>query len=363
MHILFVTRKYPPSTGGMENSAHELYTELAKTHEVTLIKWGGANKFLPIVYPWLFVQALIAGFQKRPDVIYMQDGLMAPMGWLLKACLGRPTVLTIHGKEATYANPLYQAIVPRFIRKQTLLIAVSNETRQTAQAAMPGINPLVIFNGVSDKFYAPKRRDAQYAAVASALDMKPEELKKYKLLHTNGRLVRRKGVLWFIDEVLPKLVAKQQVLYVVSGKGKDREVIESAILDHGLQNNVRLLGKIPDPLLHNLYNVADLFVMPNIPVRNDMEGFGLVALEAASCGTTVIASKLEGIKDAIVDGENGCLVQPLDAQGYVSAILRELTRSSLGSQAVRDYTLAHYSWAEVARQYEAAMQHLIVPRR
>jgi phosphatidylinositol alpha-1,6-mannosyltransferase len=287
---------------------------------------------------------------------------MAPLGWLLKLLVHRPTVMTIHGKEATYANSLYQLVVPRFVVRQTLLVTVSNETKRIVQQAFPGTNPLVIFNGVTDGFYAPERRDAQYEAVAAAIGMPAAELKHYKILHTNGRLVRRKGVLWFVDEVLPQLVAERPVLYVVSGTGKDQEVIEAAIADRGLQKQVRLLGRVSDDLLRSLYNVADIFVMPNIPVANDMEGFGLVALEAASCGTTVLASKLEGIQDAIIDGHNGLLVEPLDAPAYVRVILRELQHPTLQPQLVREFTLKHYAWAEMARQYDAAMQHLLIRR-
>ncbi|MEJ0072837.1 MAG: glycosyltransferase [Candidatus Saccharibacteria bacterium] len=57
-------------------------------------------------------------------------------------------------------------------------------------------------------------------------------------------------------------------------------------------------------MLYALYNASDLFVMPNIPVANDIEGFGLVATEASSCGTPVIGSDLEGIKDAVTVGKD-----------------------------------------------------------
>jgi glycosyltransferase involved in cell wall biosynthesis len=358
MHILFVTRKYPPSTGGMQNAAYELYKSLAITNDVTLIKWGGANKALPVIYPLLFIRALIKGLANKPDVIYLQDGIMAPMGSMLRLLLRRPTVITIHGKEATYGNPIYKMIIPPFVRKQNVLVAVSKETEQTVRKAIPGTKPLVIFNGVSDSYYSPQNREAQFAAVASAVGMPLDELRTYKLLHTNGRLVRRKGVLWFIDEVMPKLVAERPVLYLVSGDGKDRELIQAAIEDKGLQHNVRMLGRVSDELLRNLYNVADLFVMPNIPVPNDMEGFGLVALEAASCGTPVVASKLEGIQDAIIDRKNGFLIPPTNSAEYVRVISRELYSSSLPKEAVRGYTLDHYSWVGTAHQYEEIMRGL-----
>jgi glycosyltransferase involved in cell wall biosynthesis len=209
MKILYVTRKYPPSTGGMENAAYELYKALAAKHEVTLIKWGGANKALPVIYPWLFVRALVIAWSKHPDAIYMQDGVMAPMGWLLRELTGRPTVITIHGKEVTYANPVYRVLVPSWVRKQSAAVAVSNETKEQAEEALPGLHAEVVFNGVSDSFYEPSH-DTALHTIATTIGMDVSELKQYKILHTNGRFVRRKGVLWFINEVLPKLVSERQ---------------------------------------------------------------------------------------------------------------------------------------------------------
>lgn len=341
----------------MENAAYELHAALAAGNDVTLVKWGGTNKLLPVVYPWLLLQALWHGIAHRPDVVYLQDGIMAPLGWILKVLLRRPTVMTIHGLEATYQNPLYKVMVTPFICRQTRLVAVSNETKQKVEQGLPGVHPSVIFNGLRDSFYAPRDRAENLQLIARETGIPLEQLQASKLLHTNGRLVRRKGVLWFIDTVMPQLDAS--VLYLVSGKGKDQEVIEAAIKEHGLEQRVRLLGRVSDELLQALYNTADVFVMPNIPVPNDMEGFGLVALEAASCGTTVVASRLEGIQDAIIDGQNGLLVQPGDTAAYVEVIGRELQNRSLQSESVRSYTLAHYSWDETARQYQALMQQLI----
>lgn len=358
MHILFVTRKYPPSTGGMENAAFELYTALAATNDVTLVQWGGTNKALPVVYPWLFMQALWHGLRRRPDVIYLQDGLMGPLGWALKGLLRRPSVITVHGLEATYANPLYRAVVPPFIKRQTAIVTGSSATRKVVEDAFPGVKPKLISYGVNDIFYQPDSRAAQLKLIATEAGIPLKRLQQSKLLHTSGRLVRRKGVLWFVNNVMPQLVADQPVLYLVSGTGKDQEAIEVAITKHGLEESVHLLGRVSDELLHALYNAADIFVMPNIPVANDMEGFGLVSLEAASCGTTVIASELEGIQDAIQNGKNGILLEPKYVTAYVQTIERELRKPSLRREAVRAYTLEHNSWEESARQYEMLMRKL-----
>ncbi|QQS18918.1 hypothetical protein IPL68_02550 [Candidatus Saccharibacteria bacterium] len=61
MKILYVTRKFPPTVGGMENVAAWLYDELAKRADVKLIKFGGANKWLLVVFPWLTLRAIATG--------------------------------------------------------------------------------------------------------------------------------------------------------------------------------------------------------------------------------------------------------------------------------------------------------------
>jgi len=344
----------------MENAAFELHQALSAENDVTLVKWGGSNLVLPFVYTWMFLQALWFGWTDRPDVIYLQDGIMASMGWLLKGLLRRPTLLTIHGREATYGLFLYKLMVTPFIPRQSQLVAVSKETKTMVEKALPGTHPLLIHNGLRDGFYSPRPRLDHLKVIARETNVPLDELTRSKLLHTNGRLVRRKGVLWFVENVLPKLVkAKSPVLYFVTGEGRDRQAIEAAAARLGLEAHVLLLGRASDELRDALYNAANIFVMPNVHVPNDMEGFGLVALEAASCGTMVVASKLEGIQDAIIDKQNGLLLKPGDAAACVRTIKRELKKRSIPATKVRAYTLEHYSWSKTAWQYEVLMRKLV----
>lgn len=87
------------------------------------------------------------------------------------------------------------------------------------------------------------------------------------------------------------------------GDGIYKEKIKGIIDKYNLEKYVFMLGKVDDKILKLLYNTSDIFVIPNIPVVGDMEGFGIVALEVASCGVPVVASKLEGIKEAVQDGK------------------------------------------------------------
>ena len=81
-------------------------------------------------------------------------------------------------------------------------------------------------------------------------------------------------------------------------------------------------GTLSDEQVANLYRGADLFVMPNIAVEGDIEGFGVVLLEAGLNGMTSIAARLEGIEDAVTHGANGFLVESRDAQGFAAEIVR-----------------------------------------
>src|SRR5512146_727396 len=129
--ILFITRKFPPSIGGMQTAAYELYSALySNTAQIDLIAWGGSNKWLPVVYFWLFGRAMVNALARRPDVILLQDGVMAPLGWALKVLTGLPTLIIIHGLEVTHKNTLYRSLAFPFIKRQTALAAVSESTRR-----------------------------------------------------------------------------------------------------------------------------------------------------------------------------------------------------------------------------------------
>src|SRR4051812_13583006 len=108
MKVLFITRKFPPSTGGMERFAFELSAALADEADVSLVKWGGSKKWLPLVLPYLAVQAAWRLLQGGIDVVHAHDGVVAPIGWLLARCFGKPYTVVIHGLDITHPTWIYQ---------------------------------------------------------------------------------------------------------------------------------------------------------------------------------------------------------------------------------------------------------------
>jgi phosphatidylinositol alpha-1,6-mannosyltransferase len=182
------------------------------------------------------------------------------------------------------------------------------------------------------------------------------DLNKKRILLSVGRLVERKGIHWFVRDVMPAIVAGRGdcCVYLIVGQGAYHGTIRQVIRETGLEEHIFMLGHVSDEVLSRLYNIADIFVMPNVPVEGDMEGFGLVALEAASCELPVVASRLEGIEEAIEDRESGFLVEPSDAHEFASIInwlLEDNARAKEFGKKVRSSILANYGWGGICQRY------------
>jgi phosphatidylinositol alpha-1,6-mannosyltransferase len=180
------------------------------------------------------------------------------------------------------------------------------------------------------------------------------------LLASVGRHVRRKGFAWFVREVVGLL--DPEVQYWIAGEGPETSSIAHEIARRGLDRRVRLLGKIPEEKLHTLLGAADLHLMPNIPVPGEIEGFGVVILEAAACGLPTLAADAEGMQDVVQEGVNGYLVQGSDARGFATRIaqladdrtaLRAVGRSALA------HTRAHFDWGVVIEEHVGVLSNLV----
>lgn len=359
MRLLFISRKFPPSVGGMEQFAYDLSQALAAKVDVRPVTWGGRGrlKAVLVAVPYLFCRSFAVLFSQKIDIIHANDGVMAPIGYLLAKMFDKPFVVVIHGLDITYKNPLFKAIVPWTVRRAAAVFCISSATaEQVRQRGIAEERITVIPLAVQDDIFKKSKRDESLRR----LDLPADS----KLLLTVGRLVERKGVAWFISEVLPDLAEQYpELIYLVVGEGEARPAVEAAIQNGQMDRHVQLLGRVGDDLYQAAYNGADAFVMPNIRVAGDMEGFGLVTLEAALCEVPVVAADLEGIQDAIIDGQNGYLVASGDATAFqqrISELLSDPKAARSFGKKSRRYTLKHYQWPAIAERcvkvYERILQ-------
>ena len=352
MKILFISRTYPPIIGGIEKQNHDIAKSLAAISEIKILANTKGGIFLPFFAIYAFFYALF--HLKSFDVVLLGDGALSILGYFLKYFTRKPVAAIVHGLDLTYPNNLYQNFwLKIFIKKLDILIAVGNETiRQGVSRNIPAKKFILVPNGVFVNEKLPQHSRYELQQTFGIQPTGP-------ILLTLGRMVQRKGVAWFIENVVQDLA---DVQFIIAGDGPERQKIIDIIDKYELSGRVFYLGNVSEQIKEMLYCTADLFIQPNIKVKGDMEGFGLVVLEAASYGLPVIASRLEGLQDAIVDGKNGILVDEKNADAYKEKILHLLQDKNMAKEFgrnAREFVSNNFSWEIIARKYYALLQELI----
>ncbi len=348
LKILFISRNYPPRIGGLEAFSYNLIKEFEAheiTHKITLGK-----SYIHLF--WFLPFALFKGFYltKKHDIflIHLCDGFLAPIGILLKLLTDARISITIHGLDITYDHRLYQLIVPWCVARLDKVICVSRFTQaECIRRGIPHHRCTVIPNGVRpDELYLNRFKNDLRRKLAKAAGI---SLQDKTVLVTVGRLVLRKGIAWFVETVMPRL--RESFYYLIAGDGPEYRRIQRLVENKNLRDRVFLLGRVSEETKKIIYNAADIFVMPNLTVPNDVEGFGIAAIEAGSCGLPVIASDIQGLQDAVFDGVTGYLIGECDAEG----LIQKIEQMDLKREDVRSAVVSGFDWKRVYKSYRNAL--------
>jgi phosphatidylinositol alpha-1,6-mannosyltransferase len=170
------------------------------------------------------------------------------------------------------------------------------------------------------------------------------------ILLSVARLVTRKGLDTALRSFAEVLKDFPNATYVILGDGPDYGRLARLANELGVTPNVCFIARSTRPLA-DYYNACDLFVMPAREEPGDIEGFGLVFLEAGACGKPVIGARAGGVTDAILDGETGLLVAPDDPEALTHAIqglLRDPARCEALGTAARARILRECTWDHAA---------------
>ncbi|MGD0947988.1 MAG: glycosyltransferase family 4 protein [Candidatus Binatia bacterium] len=369
MNILMLSWNYPTTHGGIERLVGDLYERLVAEGNATWLLTGQGGKWrepgdvlacpAPGVVPFLVyatVRGLFVARRHHPQVIVCSSIVAAPVGAVLSALLGVPYVLLVHGTEVVQGRLRHRRLFEFLVRRAAMLTANSRKTAELLTTAARMNRVAVVHPGVrSERF---RRSSPWRAATGGVIEAgRP-------VILTLGRLVRRKGVLEFVQHVLPGLVEEfPGLVYLVAGddptrslihQERPRVMIERAVAGLGLESCVRLLGAVSDDDLPSLYWRADIFVLPCLEMADDIEGFGIAALEAAAAGVPTVATRVGGIPEAVLDGTTGLLVAPGDYEGMGHAIRRLLLdaplRLALGSAAA-ERARREFDWSVVLKRY------------
>jgi phosphatidylinositol alpha-1,6-mannosyltransferase len=198
--------------------------------------------------------------------------------------------------------------------------------------------------GIDINHFKPVRDLSKISEVRSELKIGSEPL-----ILSVGRLVHRKGQDKLIT-AMPKILIKRpdaKLLFI--GQGPRKAKLDSLIAKYGIKDSVIFLGSIAYADLPKYLNAADLFVMPSRSrlMGLEVEGLGIVYLEASACALPVIAGSSGGAPDALLDGRTGYVVDGLDIDQIANRVLSLIDNPKLAEEmgkAGRSWVESNWSW-------------------
>ncbi|MGA2538653.1 MAG: glycosyltransferase family 4 protein [Terracidiphilus sp.] len=290
------------------------------------------------------------------------SGIWYPEGLLAWLSGRRPHVVMAHGLELLPSTQAWRRIpwrwlLRRVLTKADLVVANSHYTASLVRSAAPSARVECIPLGVDAERFRPAE---DRAAVKATLGLAGKTV-----LCSVARIAAYKG----IDVVLRALALldeddRNDLVYVVVGKGTELPVLQKLARELGVDSLVRWCGFVADHDLPPYYQAADLFVLctRQSEERQSVEGFGLVFLEAQACGTPVVGTRTGGIPDAVREGEGGWLI-PQDDVAALNLIMHRLLHNPESfhreGERARQRVLREATW----EHYIQRLQALLTPLR
>ncbi len=345
---LMITADYPPRPGGQSRYIHDLWGWLPSDQAVILApKIPGADAArdpenvihvpVPLGGSWWDRVRRVLGMiraafsrcrQERPQAIHAGQILASgSAGLVCNLLLGIPYTVIVHGADLLeFADSFPAGILVRAVlHRASRVIVNSRYTANIVLARGGSLGKIQVVHPMVDP--------ALFEDVAGGARIRARfGLEGRKVILTVGRLVERKGQDTVLRALPTLLRDEPDCHYLIVGDGPYREPLTDLARRLGVERKVTFAGFVPDRDLPDWYAASDLFVMISreIPERGDVEGFGIVYLEAAAAGRAVIAGDSGGVSDAVEDGAGGILVPPDDP-----AALAETLRRVLGNRGLR----------------------------
>jgi len=361
--VLLITRNFPPLVGGMEKLNLRMLQGLSKTHRTVLIGPAGSAVHapsgcrvfespvlaLPVFLAYAALMSFFTALRFRPDVSLAGSGLTAPFAWLCARLSGARAMVYVHGLDLIADNRIYRMLWLPFIRRCDAVIANSGNTRHLAESV--GVRPerITVVHPGTDIPELDSAKAGQFRARFCFGDS--------PLLLSVGRITARKGLLPFLQNAWPLVLARHpDARLVVIGtepqqalKRDKRSVladIHAYLAESGLAETVVFLGRVDDDTLSAAYQSADVHVFPVLECNDDVEGFGMVAIEAAAHGLPTVAFDAGGVADAVVEGKTGRVLSAGDYPVLAAVITSLLDGGRSGSEAECRNAAHGFSWAK-----------------
>ncbi len=374
---LFISTIFSPQVGGIEICLENIIRRLPPRRAVVLTQSAPHTQAFDRKQPyriyraslewrlikprWLMAPLFALRVARREKVRCVQaaHGFAAYFAaWFLKKVFGLPYFVWAYGLDllAMQKSRWVRFGVQRIFREATGGIANSHFTGQLMQKlGLPATKIKVVYPGVDGDIFRP-------GVATEAVRRKYHLPAQKKVLLSVSRLVRRKGFDQVIRAMPAILKAFPDAVYVIGGKGPDEPRLQRIVgdLKPNERQAIQFIGFVEERDLPALYNLADIFLMPSrfLKPEGDVEGFGMVFLEAGACGCPVIGGRSGGIPEAVLDQKTGFLVDPGDPQDLarkVVTLLADAGKRELMGVRARRRALERFNWQRITQDFEQAL--------
>lgn len=351
MRILIVTHHFPPLEGGITTHTLEVARHLVKLGQEPVVLaprmdgWRIVDQSIP--FPVMRMPqvssklirvlltgpyTLVARLRWRPQLIYSTHWVVCGvMTSFISLLTGVPFFQAVHGCEVLVLEEK-GAWAKRWLFKWLGRITrgfVALGTYQEMILRRLGVPEEKIFTS-PEGVNLLNFDSHDHSGIEAVKDR--HGLNGKKVILTVGRLVDYKGndtVIGALPEVLESV---PDAVYMVVGRGPMEERLKQMASDKGVQDKVIFCDFVPDERLPDYYKACDVFVMPNRQIESDIEGFGIVFVEAGACEKPVIGGRSGGVLEVIEDTVTGFLVDPHDSEKLAQAIVQLLTDESMATR-------------------------------
>ena len=374
--ILLVTNDFGPRAGGIETFVIGLL-ERIKGHEVTVFtsqqgdtsvydqqwldKFGvrvirdQSKILLPTWRVTRAAQKIVAA--KNIDVVVF--GAAAPLA-LMSPSLRKSGVKKIialtHGHEVWWARIFpFNFAIKRIGKSVDHLTYLGEFTRQAISKALSRKSATEMVK------IAPGIDTAHFIPQPDAMQKRKElGLQDKKIIISVGRLVHRKGQDNLIQAMPAVLKEIPSAHLMLVGEGPYRKHLEKLVMKSSLEQNVTFAGRIMYDRLPSYLSAADLFAMPSRSrfFGLEVEGLGIVYLEASACGIPVVAGNSGGAPDAVLEGVTGLCVDGTNIEQITAAIVEicsDAERASHMGAAGRNWIVDQWRWDIWSEEFNALL--------
>jgi len=368
---LLATIDFPPMTGGVANYWANLCRELPNDSLVVLAPEGAntidfdvkqeyliyrqklinKNKWLwPKWWPlFLSIHRLI----KSEKIEFLIVAHVLPIGiiaYILKKLFNLPYGISIHGLDLslTQASSRKRWITRRILTSADWVMTNSEFTQNLLRKLFPDVKVKT-----EVVYPCPNINLEKVPQVIKENIIKNNDLSGKKIILTVGRLVERKGHDMILKSLPVILRSVPEARYIIVGRGPDQARLKQLVTKLGIEKQVFFYEKVGDYELPVFYDLADVFVMPCREMPDgDVEGFGIVFLEAGNYKKAVVAGRSGGAVEAVEHNVNGLVVDPQNeneiAQAIISLLQNKDKARALGE---RGYSRVQerFNWVEQAK--------------